>query len=82
MQYLNIGSRLPNIKQHPGVIEIKGQILLVLKMRFVRSERVLTYTYSDKFFLSRKTFSLRKNTLNKFLKNGCSRTKVIIPMCI
>lgn len=51
MQYLGIGSRLANIKQHPGVIEIKGQILIVLKIGFVGSERVLTYTYSDRFFL-------------------------------
>ena len=40
MQYLDIGSRLPNSKQHPGVIEIRGQMLVVLKMRFVGSERI------------------------------------------
>lgn len=82
MQYLDIGSRLPNIKHHPGVIEIKGQILIVLKISLVRSEKVLTYTYSDRFFYCRETFFLRKNALKKFLKNGCSRRKVIISMCI
>lgn len=29
MRYLDIGSRLPNVKQHPGVTGIRGQMLIV-----------------------------------------------------
>lgn len=61
MQYLDFGSRLPNIKQHPGVIEIRAQML----MRFVGSERIFYLPpKAIDLFTVRKTFSLKKNILN------------------